>query len=355
MATISKAVVGAFRWLRAEWQAAVTALSLALAVAGLAFGFYWYVNPKPPNPAPSYAVLPSRSLLVQGHSSATSGVGVTYNGQTMSGQDIVALTIYFWNDGNAPMREGDVLTPFVLGLPVGTKVLDARVLAQTRSVCGVRAENLQNESGAVLVGFRILEHGDGAKIQIIYAGDPLAQVRLNGAIIGAASPTEKGMESPSKYTREQFFYREAFVPLAIILLLLEVLTLRFWLEFSKWGAEIEGSLIEVARDHLRETMGIRQRANDFVRETCEKLGMGSSEIEGRMLSLESYAKMEESYTRMQEKSTQAAGNYRRKARSINYLWGLSLCFACMCGWIFYKDIKVVYFPPHEIPPQVFRL
>src|ERR1019366_4613943 len=72
----------------------------------------------------------------------------------------------------------------------------------TRSVCAVRVEKIRSEPNKVALGFRILERGDGAKIQLIYAGDPLGKIVLEGSVVGATIPAERNIANPTKYAME---------------------------------------------------------------------------------------------------------------------------------------------------------
>ncbi|MGO9436305.1 MAG: hypothetical protein ACLP00_18685, partial [Terracidiphilus sp.] len=93
--------------------------------------------------------------------------------------------------GYAPMRHEETLKPFKLSVSGKSRILDARVLDQTRQLCGISVASDPAASGSALIQLTILEHGDGAKMQFIYAGDPKDIIRIDGATIGAANPSEE--------------------------------------------------------------------------------------------------------------------------------------------------------------------
>ena len=236
----------------------VTVFSLVLTVLAFLIAFYFYLNPRIPHPAPSYTVLPNRSSLVQGSSPTASGIGVTYNGKAVSGRDITAVTIYFWNDGPAPMKKEDILVPFKLVLPGNANILDIRVLGQSRPLCAVGVSGPEDERNTAILGFKILEKGDGAKIQLIYAGDPLAEIRLEGSMIGAAGPTSMYFVDRSKFRQQYPLRRDLddfyLVILIVLALILSKLLLSLYIEkLEQERREVEGSFEAQDPNEERQT------------------------------------------------------------------------------------------------------
>jgi hypothetical protein len=68
--------------------------------------------------------------------------------------------------------------------------LDSRPLAISRDITGITIAPTPNGApNRIAIGFNILEKGDGAAIQIIYAGPPNAPVDFEGIIVGAPKPS----------------------------------------------------------------------------------------------------------------------------------------------------------------------
>src|SRR5271169_2033556 len=102
---------------------------------GICLAIYFYLR-SVQKPAPNYGIHPLRVRIVDQSRSDEPGVAVTYDGETMAGRNVTAATVYFWNDGRAPLRKGDVLTPYTIELDPSTDVLDGKVVRVTREVCG---------------------------------------------------------------------------------------------------------------------------------------------------------------------------------------------------------------------------
>ncbi len=102
-----------------------------------------------------------------------------------------AVILYFWNDGKMPIRSDDVLDPVRVSLEPGCEIIDARILKIGRPVTGIaKGDVIGTATNELPITFKILEHNDGAAVQIIYTGNPDAQTSLTGTIVGAGSPRQ---------------------------------------------------------------------------------------------------------------------------------------------------------------------
>lgn len=111
---------------------------------------------------------------------------VSYAGEEIR-DDITAVQLAIWNAGSAPIRASDLLQVPTLTLQAPAKLLSAKILETTRSVNDFRLNDTRRNEGLLSFSWTILEEGDGAKIQILFAGPPEAQLRVSGAVVGQPS------------------------------------------------------------------------------------------------------------------------------------------------------------------------
>jgi len=113
-------------------------------------------------------------------------LGFIYKGKPVESESITSIQMSIWNAGTRSIRDSDVLEPFRLMLPDGAAILSARVKKTTRPICGFEILDNQADykSGTCHLKWRILEPGDGAVLQIIYAGSSRRDPKLEGAVEG---------------------------------------------------------------------------------------------------------------------------------------------------------------------------
>jgi hypothetical protein len=113
-------------------------------------------------------------------------LGFIYKGKLVGSESITSVQVAIWNGGTRSIRDSDVLDPLRLVMPDGAAILSVRVKNTTRAIC--RFELIGNEedykSGTCHLKWRILEPGDGAVLQIIYAGSARHGPNLEGAVEG---------------------------------------------------------------------------------------------------------------------------------------------------------------------------
>ena len=132
-----------------------------------------------PKRALTFAINSPRTPIVQ--LARTSNISVSYNG-TVVNKDVTAAQIAIWNAGREPIRGEDILTPIVLRTADNAPILE--LSAGTNEVTKFDVDPTKMFQGQLRIGWRILEHNDGAVIQIIYVGKPDLPIVLDGAIIG---------------------------------------------------------------------------------------------------------------------------------------------------------------------------
>jgi hypothetical protein len=162
---------------------------LIIGLLGIAAAYFFYVKSKR-EPLPWYSVHPLRVHIVD-IATDVQGLEIRHKGSLLSDKNITATTVFFGNRGSAPIRssdresDGDILEPLVFTFPEGSEVFDARIVKESRPLCGFV---LQAGSGSnqVPVSFKIAERDDGFKLQVIHSGDPNAKIRATGSFVGCS-------------------------------------------------------------------------------------------------------------------------------------------------------------------------
>jgi hypothetical protein len=130
----------------------------------------------------SYEVNPTRSIIVK--SGQSSDLHVVYKGQTVL-SDVTALQVVIWNNGKESIRSENVLTPITFSTSPKVPILEAQIKqAPRRPVTQVVADTSRISDGSVSLSWKILEHNDGALLQLIVAGPTGVTVKGEGVIEG---------------------------------------------------------------------------------------------------------------------------------------------------------------------------
>lgn len=169
-----------FTWFR---HPVIGFVGTVIGVFGTAFGLWAYFQQVPSRAM--VAVEPSvRSVLVR--RDAPAALQLQVNGQAVAGQDVFAVQLAIWNKGNQSIRPEHVLAPLTIHPASGTRVVDAIVLRQTRTICQGSVKINADQSTAT-VDWRIFEPDDGMIVQLILVGDSAAPIGLSGAIEAGGS------------------------------------------------------------------------------------------------------------------------------------------------------------------------
>ena len=103
-------------------------------------------------------------------------------------QNVSAVVIYFWNAGNIPIHSTEILEKdraIHCVFPDNVQILKSIVLRTTRDIINLQTHFSTTNPHIFDITFDILEHNDGAAIQIIYAGPVNAEPKFTGTIEGA--------------------------------------------------------------------------------------------------------------------------------------------------------------------------
>lgn len=113
-------------------------------------------------------------------------LGFIYKGKPIESEGITSVQVSIWNAGTRSIRDSDVLDPFRLVMPDRSAILSVRAKKTSRPISGfeVLGDQEDYKSGICRLKWRILEPGDGAVLQIIYAGVARRDPTLEGAVEG---------------------------------------------------------------------------------------------------------------------------------------------------------------------------
>lgn len=109
---------------------------------------------------------------------------ITQDGQEIR-SNVTALTAYFWNQGDKPIKSEHVLRPIRISFPDSSiRILDFKVSRLTRPVTNFHVSLDSLDMRSLKLSFSILEKEDGASINIIYTGSPQDTLITSGVVEG---------------------------------------------------------------------------------------------------------------------------------------------------------------------------
>ena len=108
---------------------------------------------------------------------------VLHGDQDIKG-DVTAAQVAIWNDGTESIRPENVLSPVCILLHPSVTILEAKIRKVSRGVIGAAVNVSRLTDGVVPVTWKILEHNDGAVIQLIFAGSTETDIAVDGIVEG---------------------------------------------------------------------------------------------------------------------------------------------------------------------------
>lgn len=164
--------------------------------------------------------------------------------------DVTSVRFYFWNNGREPIRRENILNPIVVFLSDKSgEILDYRLLSLSRpEVINATVErNEHDPKTSVKISFRILEKYDGFTGQLLYSGDPNANLIIKGVIEGV-----KEIETNASLSKFAF-YKHIFLNFVLPMLSIIVGFLIIWSTFhGKRAAERSGKVFVWLEHNLGE-------------------------------------------------------------------------------------------------------
>ena len=160
-----------------------------IAPIGLGLAIYYHYQSVQER-VPTYYVSPTRTRIVDTLIPAPPQLQVLYKGKNLNA-NVSAAVVYFWNDGKLPIKAEDVLEPLKIELDPACEIIDARILKLSREVTRfAKGDISETAKDSLPLSFSILEHNDGAVLQIIYSGKADTSVSLKGTVVGAGTPRQ---------------------------------------------------------------------------------------------------------------------------------------------------------------------
>jgi predicted RNase H-like HicB family nuclease len=173
-------------------------VSVAIGLTGISLALYFH-HQAVKERQPLYYV-GKRAVIVDASVSTPSPITVLYKGKPVGETDsVIAATVYFWNGGKLPIRAEDVLEPLSIQLGSPSDILESRLIRISRPVIRfVKQDTAESEKHLVPISFAILEHNDGAAIQVIYVGRIDVPIAVKGTIVESGSPKLFSIDTSDK-------------------------------------------------------------------------------------------------------------------------------------------------------------
>jgi hypothetical protein len=202
-------------------------LGSIFSVVGVGLAIYFYFGGARSRKL-TYAVNPVKTIVVKAGEAST--LRVLHGDQDIKG-DVTAAQVAIWNDGTESIRPENVLSPISIVLRPSAPILEAKVRKVSRAVIGAAIDTSRLADGAVPVTWKILEHNDGAVIQLIFAGPTETDIAVDGTVEGQPTPLGvmplRRMQSPAE--QEALARRTARESIEILSALLVVALIALWL------------------------------------------------------------------------------------------------------------------------------
>jgi hypothetical protein len=97
---------------------------------------------------------------------------------------VTAAQVQIWNNGSESIRPEHVLQEITLVTNPRVPILEATIRRTKRAVSGIALDDSHINDGRLGIRWRILEHGDGAVLQVVYAGRSDNALNIEGFIEG---------------------------------------------------------------------------------------------------------------------------------------------------------------------------
>lgn len=149
---------------------------------------------------PTFIVNPLRSKIFHQELLTDQGLKVSDKYGNRINGDVNIVNFYFYNSGKVPIKAEDILDTLRLTFSGNIKVLDYRILKQSRELCKIEFGMLDTLKKILPFNFRVLEENDGFTGQLTYAGAD-DNLRLQGAIVGITDFSAR----TDKYLQNGFF------------------------------------------------------------------------------------------------------------------------------------------------------
>ena len=206
----------------------------AITILSLGFAVFVYLTTRRTREL-SYSVNPVKTAVVK--TGQTSTLRVLFVDQEIK-SDVTAAQVAVWNQGTETIRPENVLAPIQIVTSPPVRILEATIRKTARNVTGFSVDNSRLSDGAARLSWRILEHNDGAVVQLIYVGSGQTRISVEGTVEGQPAILNVQFSgevlSPAEQVAAQTKERRA---LLLVLLLVTALALGVslvsWREFRR--------------------------------------------------------------------------------------------------------------------------
>jgi hypothetical protein len=177
---LSETEKGQSYWRSFLTSPAFTSIASFASIISLLLAIYVYYGGKQ-SPELTFSINPVKLEIV--NAKQTSKLSVSFDGKPVN-SDITTTQVAIWNRGKTPIRRSDILKPIVIYTDPKTPILEASLRKASRDVINFSLSSDELQQGRVPVSWEVLEQGDGGMIELIYAGSPDIDFKVEGTIIG---------------------------------------------------------------------------------------------------------------------------------------------------------------------------
>lgn len=157
-------------------------IAWAVTVGSIPLTICLYLRP-PEHRDLRYMVHPEKTMIVR--EGQLSRLSVALDGKLVT-RDISAAQVAFWNKGNQAIRRENVLEPLRLRTSPSVPIIGATIRRVSREVVRIQVDSTNFQRGELAISWNILERGDGAALQVVFAGgtdiDLVATATLEGQV-----------------------------------------------------------------------------------------------------------------------------------------------------------------------------
>ena len=178
----------------------MVAVAWLIGVFGAIWGVYTYYATQE-KPGLTYFEHPSKAAVVR--TGQTSRLAVLFDGKEVTG-NVTASQVAIWNAGRKPIRSDSVLKPLVISTADGSRILEARLQKVSREVAGFKMDISHLAQGKVALSWSILEEGDGAVVQIVYAAGDDVQITADAVLVGQPEILKETFTRSARSAGEQY-------------------------------------------------------------------------------------------------------------------------------------------------------
>ncbi|MBI2472040.1 MAG: hypothetical protein HYV59_12490 [Planctomycetes bacterium] len=197
-------------------------------IVGLFLAVYFYFEGKETSLLTYYVNTVKATVVKAGQASKLTA---SYNNKVIE-TDITASQIALWNEGKLPIKRSGILKPIIIYTENETPILEATIRKTSRDVIQLELNTEDLQHGRITVSWAIFEQGDGAIVQLIYAGSPDVNIFTDGVIEGQKEiirqESDRLKSSEEQITLEHSVKRGSgliFVILGSVMLIVSVFTI----------------------------------------------------------------------------------------------------------------------------------